>query len=111
MRAIAKLDGRTVPATLNLVLHNAPHRRMDRRFLQLLRDEIRRACDAAKITTPIDTTVDLSVLWIDPLSPDYDNLLMALYVALDGKTLRPPGILTDDALVGTIRRLAKYHTT
>lgn len=111
MRAIVSIDGKTVPATLNIILHGAPHRRMHIRMIQQLREEIRRACDAAGIPTPIDTTVDLSVLWIDPTSPDYDNLLMALYQAMDGATLKGPGILTDDSNIGTIKRLAKYFST
>ena len=110
MRVIAKIDGKTIPATFHLIVHGAPHRRMHVRMIQQYREEIRRACDAAGIQTPIDTTVDLSVLFIDPTSPDYDNLLTALYQAMDGATLKPPGILTDDSKVGTIRRLAKYFT-
>lgn len=110
MRVIATLDGKTVPATLVLVIHGAPHRRMHIKMIQQYRDEIRRACDAAKIVTPIDTTVDLSVLFVDPTSPDYDNLLTALYQAMDGKTLKPPGILVDDSLIGTIRKLARFST-
>jgi Holliday junction resolvase RusA-like endonuclease len=111
MRVIAKMDGTTVPATFHLIVHGAPHRRMHVRMIQQYRDEIRRACDAAKIHTPIDTTVDLSVMFIDATSPDYDNLLTALYQAMDGKTLKKPGILIDDGLIGTVRRLAKYYTT
>ncbi len=111
MRVIAKMDGTTVPATFHLIVHGAPHRRMHVRMIQQYRDEIRRACDAAGIRTPVDTTVDLSVMFIDPTSPDYDNLLTALYQAMDGATLKKPGILTDDSLIGTVRRLAKYYTT
>jgi Holliday junction resolvase RusA-like endonuclease len=111
MRVIAKMDGTTVPATFHLIVHGAPHRRMHVRMIQQYREEIRRACDAAAISTPIDTTVDLSVMFIDPTSPDYDNLLCALYQAMDGATLKKPGILTDDRLIGTVRRLAKYSTT
>ena len=111
MRVIAKMEGSTVPATLHLIVHGAPHRRMHVRMIQQYREEIRRACDAAGIHTPIDTTVDLSALFIDPTSPDYDNLLTALYQAMDGATLKGPGILTDDSLIGTVRRLAKYFTT
>ena len=110
MRVIARMDGTTVPATFHLIVHGAPHRRMHVRMIQQYREEIRRACVAADIHTPIDTTVDLSVLFIDPTSPDYDNLLTALYQAMDGATLKPPGILTDDSKIGTIRRLAKYFT-
>ena len=110
MRVIAKLDGSKVPALLTLIIHGAPHRRMHIRVIQQYRDEIRKACDADNIVTPIDTTVDLAVHFIDPCSPDYDNLLCALYQAMDGATLKPPGILTDDNLIGTIRYLKKFYT-
>lgn len=111
MRAIAELNGKTVPATLNLILHNAPHRRMHRASIQAMRAELRRACAEKKINLPIDTTVDLSVLWVDPLSPDYDNLLTALFQAMDGKALKGQGVLSDDSKIGTIKRLAMFFTT
>ena len=111
MRVIAKIDGKTVPATLIFIIHGAPHRRMHVRMIQAYREEIRAACDAAGINTPIDTTVDLMVHFIDPCSPDYDNLLAALYQAMDGATLKGPGILTDDSLIGTIRKLSIFWTS
>lgn len=80
-------------------------------IIQQYRNELRRAFTEAGIMTPIDYPVDLWVLFIDPTSPDYDNLLTALYQAMDGKTLRKPGILTDDSLVGAIRYLSKLYTT
>lgn len=110
MRVIAKLDGSRVPALLSLVIYGAPHRRMHIAMIQRYRDEIRKACDAEGILTPIDTTVDLKVHFIDACSPDYDNLLTALYQAMDGATLKPPGILTDDSKIGTIRELSKWNT-
>lgn len=110
MRVIAKLDGSKYPALLVLVIHGAPHRRMHIRIIQAYRDEIRKACEAAGIVTPIDTTVDLKVHFIDPCSPDYDNLLTALYQAMDGATLKPPGILTDDSLIGEVKGLTKFYT-
>jgi hypothetical protein len=110
MRVIAKMDGTTVPATFHLIIHGAPHRRMHVKMIQQYREEIRKACIAAGIHIPIDTTVDLAVHFIDPCSPDYDNLLCALYQAMDGATLKPPGILVDDSLIGTIRRLSKFKT-
>lgn len=110
MRVIAKLDGSTVPATLSLIIHGAPHRRMNVKVIQAYRKEIRRAFDAAKIHYPIDTTVDLWLLFVDPTSPDYDNLLTALYQAMDGATLDKPAPLTDDALIGKIKGINKFYT-
>lgn len=111
MRVIAKLDGSKVPAMLVLIIHGAPHRRMHMQMIQQYREEIRKACAAAGINTPIDTTVDLLVHFIDPCSPDYDNLLCALYQAMDGATLKGPGILVDDKLIGKIIGLSKFTTT
>lgn len=113
MRVIAKLvqGEKYCPPTLFFVIHGAPHRRMHVKVIQQYRNELRKACDAAGIVTPIETTVDLSVHFIDACSPDYDNLLCALYQAMDGATLKPPGILADDRLIGTVRNLSKFSTT
>lgn len=113
MRVIASMDGKPnkyCPVLFKLIVHGAPHRRMHVKVIQKYREEIRKACDAAGIVTPIDTTVDLMVHFIDPCSPDYDNLLCALYQAMDGATLKPPGILVDDKLIGTIRGLSRFIT-
>lgn len=67
--------------------------------IQKYRDAIRKACEAAGIRTPIEVPIDLSVLFVNPSSPDLDNLLTALYQALDGHTLKGPGILVDDGLI------------
>ena len=99
MKIIAKLDERKFPPILRLVVYDAPHRRMHYRIIQAYREDIRKACTAAGIVTPIDHPVDLYVNFVNPSSPDSDNLLTALYRALDGKTLRPPGILVDDGLI------------
>lgn len=116
MRVVAKLDGSRVPATLALSIFGAPHRRMHTCMIRAYREEIRRACVEAGIHLPIDTTVDLWLLFIDPTSPDYDNLLVALYRALDSKTLaskgKTPGIVADDGTtIGVIRNMAKIYTT
>lgn len=110
MRVIAKLDGTRAPALLVLIVHGAPHRRMHVRVIQEYRKELLRACAAAGIGTPIDTTIDLQVFFVDPCSPDLDNLLVALYQAMDGATLIPPAVLADDGLIGAIRGLTKFYT-
>ena len=116
MRVVAQLDGSKVPALLALSIFGAPHRRMCIEVIRAYREEIRRACVEARIALPIDTTVDLWLLFVNPTSPDYDNLLTALYQAMDGKTLTSegltPGILTDDGkCIGTIRHLTKLYVT
>ncbi len=111
MRVVAKIDRSKQTPLLSLSVFGAPHRRMHVAVIQQYRIELRRAFTEAGIATPIDYNVDLWLLFVDPTSPDYDNLLMALYQAMDGKTLKKPGILVDDSLVGAIRYLTKLYTS
>jgi hypothetical protein len=116
MRVVAKLDYTKPTPQLSLSIFGAPHRRMHVAVIRQYREELRRACTEAGIKTPIDGVIDLWLLFVDPTSPDYDNLLCALYQAMDCKTLngtgKTPGILTDDGkCVGAIRYLAKMYTT
>ena len=99
MRCIVKFDERVYPPLLSLFIHGAPHRRQHVAVIQQYRDCLRNVFMQAGIMTPIDFPVDLCVHFIRPSSPDLDNLLTALYHALDGGTLRKPGILTDDGLI------------
>lgn len=91
---------------ISLVIHGAPHRRMHLRMIQQYREELRKAFHASGLLTPIDYTVDLHILFINPTSPDKDNLFVALCQAMDGSTLKGPGILTDDKLIGVIRHMS-----
>ena len=99
MRCIVQYFPAMHPPLLQLSIHGAPHRRMHHAMIQRYREALQVACSAAGIPTPIGHPVDLSVLFVDPTSPDLDNLLTALYQALDGNTLRKPGILADDGLI------------
>lgn len=99
MKIIAKLDQQRFPPILRLVIYDAPHRRVHHRIIQEYRGFLREACTKANILTPIDHPIDLYVNFVYPTSPDSDNLLTALYRAMDGKTMKGPGILTDDGLV------------
>lgn len=99
MKIIAKLDDKKFPPILRLVIYDAPHRRVHHRIIQDYRGFLRAACKVAGIELPIEHPVDLYVNFVHPTSPDSDNLLTALYRAMDGKTLKGPGVLVDDALV------------
>lgn len=103
MRVIVEYLPAQHPPQLNLFIHHAPHRRMHIRVIQQYREFIRAACNKAGISTPIETPIDLSVMFVDPASPDLDNLLTALYQAMDGNTLKGPGILADDGLIHGVR--------
>jgi hypothetical protein len=99
MKIIAKLDERKFPPIFRLVIYDAPHRRVHWRIIQEYRGFLRDACTRAGILTPMDHPIDLYVNFVNPTSPDSDNLLTALYRAMDGKTMKGPGILTDDGLI------------
>ncbi len=96
---------------LRMYIHDAPHRRQHRQMIKRYREVLRRAFHKAGLITPYDGLIDLSLVFINPTSPDYDNLLTALYQALDGKALGGNGVLTDDENIWTIHGLRKLYTT
>lgn len=96
---------------LDMTIHGAPHKRQHRKVLQLYREELytlafRRWAD--KITLPIDWPVGLRVLFTNPNSPDLDHLIEALYMAVDGKTLEGPAIMTDDRHIQALQASKIY---
>ena len=99
MKCVVKYFQQEHPPLLQLSIYDAPHRRMHVATIQRYRDELKEACAKAGIAIPISEPLDLSVIFISPSSPDLDNLLTALYQALDGATLKGGGILTDDGLI------------
>lgn len=102
MRIIAQYDEQRHPPLLRFSIHDAPHRRMHIECIRQYRHALRFACMRAMIDFPIDHPIDLAVTFVNPSSPDLDNLLTALYQAMDGKTLNGPGILTDDGLISHV---------
>jgi len=108
MKIIVKLDEEKFPPLLSFVIYDAPHKRMHAKILQQYREFLRMACWRVGIDTPIDGPVDLSVNFVNPTSPDLDNLLAALYRALDGKALSGPGILTDDGNIQVLKDVRKF---
>jgi Holliday junction resolvase RusA-like endonuclease len=73
----------------------APHRRMDRAILQKYREEVWRAAQEAELPV-MSHQISLSALFVDPCGPDLDNLVTALFQALDGKAGKGPTLLKDD---------------
>lgn len=90
-----------------LYIHDAPHRRMHIRTIQKYREILRTAFLMAGTLTPIDYPIELSVVFINPSSPDLGNLYLALEQAMDGKTLKKPGVLEDDSLIHVVRHMSK----
>ena len=99
MKIIAKFDEAKFPPLLHLVIYDAPHYRMHWRVIQDYREHLRAACTRAGILTPIEGPIDLYVNFVFPSSTDNGNLYLALERAMDGKTLKPPGILLDDVQI------------
>jgi hypothetical protein len=94
---------------LRFYIHGAPHRRQHMAVIGKYRDELYAAGVAAGLRMPIKHPIAVSVLFIDPCSPDLDNLLMALYRALDGTSHNEPTILADDGLIFCIERMGKFY--
>ena len=94
---------------LSIYVHDAPHRRMHYRVLGLYRDELTASAKAASITIPIKHPVALSVLFINPSSPDLDNLLTATFQAMDGASHRAPTVLADDSLIYCLEKVSKFY--
>jgi Holliday junction resolvase RusA-like endonuclease len=90
------------PPTLRIFVHGAPHRRQHIQVIERYRKELMVAMKAAKIRTPIRCDIDLWVLFIDPCSCDLDNLIAALYRAMDGH------VLVDDSLIQHVE-MSKFY--
>ena len=90
------------PPILRMFIHDAPHRRMHHVVLAEYRKQLWEAWIAGGNSGTIETPVDLHVTFINPSSTDLDNLLTALFQALDGKTGKKPTILKDDGLVSYV---------
>lgn len=80
---------------LTATVRGAPHRRMHRKVLEQYREKIWEAAQKAGLGT-MSHQINLSALFIDPTGPDLDNLVTALFQALDGKTGKGPTLLKDD---------------
>jgi len=87
------------PPTLRVFVHGAPHRRMHRAVLQQYRRELWAAAKAAGLRMPIRHNVELTITYINPSSPDLDNLITSTFQALDGKCGKGPTVLADDRLI------------
>lgn len=89
---------------LRFYIHGAPHRRfLDKHpsVVKAYRGMLREACNLNKVPIPISRPIMLSVHFINPTSPDLDNLILALCRALDGRSRA--GVVTDDDLIHSIQ--------
>lgn len=93
---------------LRIYIHNAPHRRQHHQVIARYRDDLVAAARASKIDIPIKHPVALSILYINPCTPDLDNALMATMRAMDGTSHSKPTVLKDDGLIFCLEKVSKY---
>ncbi len=108
MRCIVEYHEREHPPLLRLYIHGAPHRRQHFQVIQRYRDELVAAGRAAGLRLPIVDPIDLRVTFINPCSPDLENLLTALYRALAGTSHEAPTLLEDDSLIQSVS-MGKFY--
>lgn len=89
---------------LTATVRGAPHRRMHRKVLEQYREKLWAAAQEAGLDT-MSHQINLSALFIDPTGPDLDNLVTALFQALDGKTGKGPTLLKDDKQIVFLERI------
>jgi hypothetical protein len=83
MRAIASRRGNEWPPVLELSIFGAPHRRQHSSIITgAYRDALYEALKG--VALPLEGPWDLSAIFVDPVSPDWDNLLTGLFRAADG---------------------------
>ena len=105
MRVIVEYLTDQAPPLLRFIVHGAPHRRIHQAVLRQYRMAIWDVARDAKVPVPLRNHVELSALFINPTSPDLDNLLTALFQALDGKTGKGPTVLADDRQIVYVKNL------
>jgi hypothetical protein len=105
MRVIAEYDFDQATPLLRFFIHGAPHRRIHQAVLKQYRRALWDAGREAQIPAPLRNNVELSANFISPTSPDLDNLLTALFQALDGKCGQGPTLLADDRQIVFVKNL------
>lgn len=99
-------DGsRRLTPLLRLYIEDAPHRRQNGCTISQYRECLRTALIKANILPPIREPIDLCVYFINPTSVDLDNLICALFRALDRykKGGMNVGLMEDDSLIQTVQ--------
>lgn len=110
-RYMIKYDEYAHPPILTIYAHNHPHKRQHREVLQKVREQLLEAAKRSisnQVDLPIDHPLDLNVVFVDPLSPDLDHLIEALFMAMDAKSLKGPSLLKDDRHIQKVT-MSKYY--
>lgn len=99
MKATVLYDQFAEPPKLTMYITGCPHKRQIREVLQKFREDLLAAARrqiAHAVDLPIDHPIDMELTLVNPASPDLDHLLEAIFMAMDGKSLKGPSILVDD---------------
>jgi hypothetical protein len=107
---IRRMDYYERPGLPLLIIHidGAPHRRQHYAVIAQYRDKLYEAGLKSGLKMPIRHKIAVRVLFINPCSPDYDNLVVALWRALDGNSHIAPTVLADDSLIEYIDGMGRY---
>jgi hypothetical protein len=71
------------PPRLMITVWGAPHRRQHLQVIEQYRGMLKAAAERRLLQIPLEGIYDLEVLFVDPTSPDHDNLLTCLFRAMD----------------------------
>lgn len=100
MKIFAEYKKDCQPPALVLYIHGAPHRRMHRAVFDQYRKMLIKECEAIGMRLPIRHEIELRVYYINPTSPDFGNIYLALEMCMDGRSRR--GIVSDDSLIDSV---------
>ena len=110
MRVIAERVEQAGAPLIRLYIHGAPHRRMHIATLQQYRVALYEAIKKTGLRMPYDGPIELSIVFVNPTSPDIGNCYLTVERCFDGKALKPPYILADDSQIQVVRHLSKMYT-
>ena len=99
---------RPILPLLHMHIDGAPHRRQHYQVIAKYRDKLYQAGLTSGIRMPIRHKIAVKVLFINPCSPDYDNLVVALWRALDGNSHNEPTVLFDDSLIESVEGMDRF---
>ena len=109
MRVIAERVEQAGAPLIRLYIHGAPHYRDHIATLQRYRVALHQALKKAGLKMPYWGPIELSIVLVNPVSPDLGNSYLAIERCFDGKALRAPFILKDDGQIQVVRHLSKMY--
>lgn len=111
MKATILYDQFAQPPKMTMYIVGCPHKRQLREVLQKFREDLLHSATrqiANVVDMPIDHPIDLDVTLINPASPDLDHSMEAIFMAMDGKSLKGPSMLKDDRQIQKFT-VAKFY--